>query len=130
MNWKAAVVLLLGSLVACVQAQPPAGAPAPPPPAPVAAPAPAEVAAPAVAEPSNRRVSIRTATCGTYLQLADDDRAAATMFYVGYQASRLGAKAINVAGIPATEAQAIRYCEAHRNRPVADAFRLALRTLR
>ena len=128
MKGKIAAVLLSGLLVACVQAQP--SAPAPPPPAPVAAPAPAEVAAPAVAEPSNRRVSIRTATCGTYLQLADDDRAAATMFYVGYQAARLGAKAINVAGIRATEVQAIRYCEAHPNRPVADAFRLALRNLR
>jgi hypothetical protein len=129
MKGKIAAVLLSGSLVACVQAQPPA-APAPPPPAPVAAPAPPEVAAPAVAERSNRRVSIRTATCARYLQLSDDDRAAASLFYIGYQASRLGAKAINVAGIPATEAQAIRYCEAHPNRPVADAFRLALRALR
>ena len=49
------------------------------------------------------------------------------MFYIGYQASRLGAKAINVAGIPATEAQAIRYCEAYPNRPVAAAFWQALR---
>jgi len=127
MNGKPAIVLLSGLLFACVQAPPPAPPAAPPPMAVAPQPAPAPVAQPT---PGNRRVGIQTATCGTYLQLADDDRAAATMFYVGYQASRLGAKAINVAGIRATEVQAIRYCEAHPNRPVADAFRLALRNLR
>jgi len=49
------------------------------------------------------------------------------MFYIGYTAERLKAKAINVAGIPATEAQAIRYCEANPNRTVADAFRQTLK---
>jgi|SRR5215472_15222879 len=125
MKGKAAVVLLSGLLFACVQAPPPTTTAAPPPappPAPAVAPAPV-----AEAPPANRRVSIGTATCGTYLQLADDDRAAATMFYIGYTAERLKAKTINVTGIPETEARAIRYCEAYPKRPVAAAFRQALR---
>ena len=128
MKGKSAVVLLSGLLFACVQAPPTTTTTAAAPPAPAAAPAPPPAPAPsAEATPRNRFVSIRTATCATYLQLADDDRAAATMFYIGYQSSRLGAKAINVAGIPATEARAIRYCEALPTRTVADAFRQSLR---
>ena len=128
MNGKPAVVLLSGLLFACVQAPPPAPPAAPPPMAVAPQPAPAPVAQPT---PGNRRVSIRTATCGTYLQLADDDRAAATMFYVGYQAARLRARTINVGAIADAEAQAYAYCEAHPNRPAIEAFRLAfLRTLR
>ena len=125
MKGKIAVVLLSGLLFACVQAPPPATTTAaPPPPVMSPAPAPAPVAQPT---PGNRRVNIQTARCERLLELPPDDRAAASLFYIGYQASRLGAKAINVAGIPATEAQAIRYCQAHPNQPGADAFRLALR---
>jgi hypothetical protein len=125
MNGKIAVVLLSGSLFACVQA--------PPPPPPPPAPAPAAVAPAPVAEapPANRRVSIRAVRCARLLELAEDDRAAASLFYLGYQASSLRARTIDVGAIPDAEARALSYCEANPNRAVVDAFRQAyLRTLR
>jgi hypothetical protein len=127
MNGKIGVVLLSGLLFACVQQPPPNTAAAPPPP-PVAAPAPAPVAE---APPANRFVSIRGARCSRLLELPEDDRAAASLFYIGYQASRLGARTINVGRIPDAEAQALSYCEVSPNQSVANAFRRAyLRTLR
>lgn len=122
MNGKIAVVLLSGSLLACVQAQPPAATVAAPPPA--LAPAPTQVAA-AVAAPvpaGNRYVTIRSARCSTLLGLPEDDRAAASLFYIGYQASRLGARSINVNAIPDTESEALNYCQTFPNRTVAEAF--------
>ena len=136
MNGKTAFVLLSGvvsgSLCACVQ-PPGAAAPAAPTP-PVAAPAPAPVAAPAsapapVAEPmpSNRWVSIRGATCQRLLELSADDRAAASLFYIGYQAARFGSGAINVATIPKAEEWAESYCAKHHGQPAVEAFRQAYR---
>jgi hypothetical protein len=122
MNGKIAVVLLSGSLLACVQAQRPAATVAAPPPAP--APAPTQVAA-AVAAPvpaGNRYVTIRSARCSTLLGLPEDDRAAASLFYIGYQASRLGARSINVNAIPDAESEAFNYCQTFPNRTVAEAF--------
>jgi len=122
MNGKIAVVLLSGSLLACVQAQPPAATVAAPPPAP--APAPTQVAA-AVAAPvpaGNRYVTIRSARCSTLLGLPEDDRAAASLFHIGYQASRLGARSINVNAIPDAESEAFNYCQTFPNRTVAEAF--------
>jgi hypothetical protein len=128
MNGKTAFVLLSGvlsgSLCACVQS-PEAAAPAAPPP-PVAAPAPAPAPAP-VAEPmpSNRWVSIQRATCERLLELSPDDRAAAPLFYTGYQAARFGSRAINVAVIPDAEEWAESYCAEHPGRPAVEAFRQA-----
>jgi hypothetical protein len=122
MNGKIAVVLLSGSLLACVQAQPPAATVAAPPPA--LAPAPTQVAA-AVAAPvpaGNRYVTIRSARCSTLLGLPEDDRAAASLFYIGYQASRLGARSINVNAIADAESEAFNYCQTFPNRTVAEAF--------
>jgi hypothetical protein len=129
MKGKIAVVLLSGLLFACVQTPPPTTtAAAPPPPMMAPEPAPAPVAQPT---PGNRRVSIQTARCARLLELPPDDRAAASLFYIGYQASRLRARTINVGAIADAEAQAYAYCEAHPNRPAVEAFRLAyLRTLR
>ena len=145
MNGKTAFVLLSGvlsgSLCACAQppeaaapaASPPppeAAAPAAPPPPPVAAPAPAPgpVAEPT---PSNRWVSIRGATCERLLELSPDDRAAAALFYIGYQAARFGSRAINVGVIPNAEELADSYCAEHPDRPAVEAFRQAYRqTLR
>jgi hypothetical protein len=135
MNGKTAFVLLSGalsgSLCACVQ-PPDAAAPAAPTPPPVAAPAPAPAPAP-VAEPtpSNRSVSIQGATCERLLELSPDDRAAASLFYIGYQAARFGSRAINVAAIPNAEEWAESYCAEHPGRPAVEAFRQAYRqTLR
>jgi hypothetical protein len=133
MNGKTAFVLLSGvlsgSLCACVQ-PPDAAAPAAPPPPPVAAPAPAPAP---VAEPTpgNRWVSIQEATCERLLELSPDDRAAASLFYIGYQAARFRSRAINVAAIPNAEEWADSYCAEHPGRPAVEAFRQAyLRTLR
>lgn len=133
MNRKTAFVLLsgalLGPLCACVQPQgaaapaaptpPPATAPAPPP-----APAPAPVAEPT---PGNRWVSIQGATCKRLLELSADDRAAASLFYIGYQAARFRSKVIDVAVIPKAEERAENYCTEHPDRPTVEAFRQAYR---
>ena len=129
MNGKTAFVLLSGvlsgSLGACVQ-PPEAAAPAAPPPPPVAAPAP--VPAP-VAEPtpSDRWVSIQGATCERLLELSPDDRAAASLFYIGYQAARFRSRAVNVTAIPDAEEWAESYCAEHPGQPAVEAFRQAYR---
>ena len=120
MNGRTAAILLSGLLVACAQTQSPepTAPPAPPP-----APAPAAVPAPAAeTAPVDHIVSIQRALCGDLLGLAPDDRAAATMFYIGYQASHFRARTINVALIPSIEAQALTYCEENPDRPVVKAF--------
>ena len=94
------------------------------PPPPVTAPAPAPVAEPT---PGDRWVSIRGATCERLLELSPDDRAAASLFYTGYQAARFGSRAINVAAIPNAEEWAESYCAEHPGRPAVEAFRQAYR---
>jgi hypothetical protein len=132
MNGKTAFVLLSGvlsgSLCACVQ-PPEAATPAAPPPSPVAAPAPAPAP---VAEPTGDRwVNIRGTTCERLVELSPDDRAAASLFYTGYQAARFGSRAINVAAIPSAEEWAYNYCVEHPGGPAVEAFRQAYRqTLR
>jgi hypothetical protein len=127
MNGKTAFVLLSGvlsgSLCACVQ-PPEAAAPAAPPPPPAPAPAPAPVAE---QPPGNRWVSIQGATCERLLELSPDDRAAASLFYVGYQAARFRSRVINVAVIPNAEEWAESYCAEHPGRPAVEAFRQAYR---
>jgi hypothetical protein len=54
--------------------------------------------------------------------LAPDDRSAAAMFYIGYQASRLRASTIDVAVIPSIEAQAFVYCQENPDEPLVRAF--------
>jgi len=120
MNGKTAAVLLSGLLVACVQTQPPE-TPAPP----ATPPAPASTAAPAPAAESARVdhiVNIRRASCENLMSLSPEDRAAASMFYIGYQASRLRGRTINVGVIPSIEEQAINYCEENPDRTVIQAF--------
>jgi len=134
MNGKNALVLLSGvlsgSLCACVQ-PPEAAAPVAPPPPPVAAPAPAAPAPVAEPTPGDRWVSIREATCERLLELSPDDRAAASLFYIGYQAARFGSSAINVGAIPNAQEWAQSYCAEHPDRPAVEAFRQAYRqTLR
>jgi len=126
MNGKTAFVLLSGvlsgSLCACVQPPDAAAPAAPTPPVAAPAPAPAPVAEPT---PGNRWVSIQEATCERLLELSQDDRAAASLFYIGYQAARFRSRAINVAAIPNAEAWADSYCAEHPGRPAVEAFRQA-----
>jgi hypothetical protein len=130
MNVKTAALLLSGLLAACAQTQlqeaaappapspPPASEPAPAQPA-EAAPSSPEAAAPV---PVNRIVEIRRAGCQNLLTLPPDDRAAASMFYIGYQAARFRSRTISVGGIPSIEAQALTYCQEHPDQTVAQAF--------
>jgi len=132
MNGKIAAVLLSGLLFACVQAPPPAAVaqsppappPAPTPPPAAAAPAPGPLSE-AVRE--QRIVDIRAAGCDGLLGLYNDDRIAAAMFYIGYQASRFGSRTINVGRIPTVGRLALSYCEARPDRPVTEAFAQAYR---
>jgi hypothetical protein len=124
MNRKAAALVLSGLLAACVQAQPPA-ATAPPAPSPASAPGPAAAPAPAQAAtptPVDHVVDIQRANCQGLMKLAPEDRAAAAMFYIGYQASRSRATTINVAIIPSIEAQAFVYCQENPDQPLVRAF--------
>jgi HdeA/HdeB family protein len=144
MNANSAAVLLSALLIGCAQAQPPnaTAPPAPPPPAasaaapaassaPAAAPAassapaaaPAASSAPAAKPtPADHIVSIQKARCGDLLKLSPQDRDAASMFYIGYQASRIRATTINVGLIPSIEDQALVYCTEHPDEPLARAF--------
>jgi HdeA/HdeB family len=134
MNRKATALVLSGLLAACVQAQPPA-ATAPPPPssaaasagAPGPASAPASTGAPAPAQAATSAqvdhvVTIQRASCQGLMKLSPEDRAAAAMFYIGYQASRSRATTINVGIIPSIEAQAFVYCQENPDQPLVRAF--------
>jgi hypothetical protein len=128
MKAKTAALLLSGWLVACAKTQPQEAA-APPAPSPPPAPAPAQPAEPApaplpAAEPApvNRIVNIRAAGCQNLMTLSPEDRAAASMFYIGYQAALFRSRTINVGGIRGIEARALTYCQEHPNQTVAQAF--------
>src|SRR5271166_686738 len=125
MNGKPAAVLLSVLLAACVQTQPPPEATAPPrKPPPSAQPQASAPAQTPAAEPApvDHFVNIRRASCEDLLSLSPEDRAAASMFYIGYQASRLRARTINVGLIPSIEEQAISYCEENPDRTAVQAY--------
>ena len=124
MNRTIAAILVSGLVAGCVQPPPPA---APPPPAP--APAPAAAPPPAAVQlPADRVVSIQGAPCSRFLELSEEDREAATMFYIGWQASRSRAQIINVGGIPNIASRSMNYCADNPNRPVAQAFAAGYRS--
>jgi hypothetical protein len=117
MNGKVAVVLLSGMLFACAPAPAPAPAPPPPPPPPPVAEAPVTAA--------HHVVTIRAVRCDALLNLSEDDRASASMFYLGYTAERRGQKRIDIAEVSGLEAAALGYCAAYPNWPAATAFNKA-----
>jgi hypothetical protein len=126
MNLKTAAVLLAGLLAACAQTQsqtanaPPASSPSPTAiPASVPAPAPAPAAK---AAPADHIVNIQASTCQDLLKLSPQDRDAASMFYIGYQASHYRARTINVGLIASIEDQAVTYCVEDPKRTVAEVF--------
>jgi HdeA/HdeB family len=138
MNGKTAAILLLNLLVACEQMQSPeATAPPPPPSAEAAPPSSPQAAAPpspqapalapaqagaAASAPTDHIVDIQRATCQNLLGLSPEDRDAASMFYIGYEASRLRARTIDVGMIPSIEGQAVTYCAENPDRTVFQAF--------
>jgi hypothetical protein len=109
-------------LAACAQpSPPPAAAPAPMPP-PAAAPPPPEAAA------STAPIPIRTLSCAELLGASDDDRAAASMFFIGYQAAASGVHNLSIAQIQAIEGKALSICAAHQAMPAVRAFHTAVVT--
>ncbi|HWB51768.1 MAG TPA: HdeA/HdeB family chaperone, partial [Stellaceae bacterium] len=117
----ALVALPVTLLVACTPA--PAPAPAPPPPPPAAAPPPAPAAEPASTAP----IPIRTLSCAEILGASDDDRAAAAMFFIGYQASRAQVRNLSISQIQAIEETALAACSANQSMPAVRAFAQAVR---
>ena len=121
MNRTTVIVLSFSSLL-FAGAQIPASAQTPSPPlAYTMAPAAAASAQPAPA-PASRFVGIRAVRCARLFELSNEDRAAAAMFYIGYEASRFGAGAINVGALPTMESMALSYCSAFPDRPAYEGF--------
>jgi hypothetical protein len=118
MNRKVTAVLLSGMLFACAPAPEPAPAQTAPAPA-----APAPAADDMMSQ--HHVVTIRAVRCEALLGLSEDDRASASMFYIGYTASRRGRGTIDVAEVSGLEAGALGYCSAYPNWPAATAFNRA-----
>jgi hypothetical protein len=124
-----AAVLLTCCLAAC--AQPPAPQrQAAPPPSPVAPPP--EVAPPPAPRATSEaqiapgRWDVDRARCSDLLGAADDDRAAAAMFYYGYLAAKAGIHVIDVSQIDGNVKKVMDRCAAAPNITVPQAFRQAL----
>jgi hypothetical protein len=111
-------------LAACAPPSAPPPMPAPPPPPTAAAPPPP---APEMAA-STAPIPIRTLSCADLLGANDDDRAAASMFFVGYQAASTGVHNLSIAQIQAIEEKALSICAAHSAMPAARAFHTAILT--
>jgi HdeA/HdeB family len=101
-------------------AAPPAAVPAPPPPS----------AAPSEALIAPGLWEVERVRCSDLLGAADDDRAAAAMFYYGYLAAKAGIHAIDVGKIDENVGKVMKQCAATPNITVPPAFREALRPRR
>ena len=101
-----------------------------PPPAP-AAPAP-ETTPPnpprvtSDAQVAPKRWDVDRVRCSDLLGAADDDRAAAAMFYYGYLAAKAGIHVIDVSQIDGNVKKVMDRCAAAPNETVPQAFRQAL----
>ena len=123
-----ATVLLVGCL-ACAQpsaaqqqSAPPLAPAAPPPES--APPTPPRVTSDAQVAP--KRWDVERARCSDLLGAADDDRAAAVMFYYGYLAAKAGIHVIDVSRIDGNIKKVMDRCAAAPNETVPQAFRQAL----
>jgi hypothetical protein len=114
------IMLLIG---ACAPVPPPAPAPAPPPPM-LAAPPPPPPAPAASTAP----IPIRTLSCGEMVGAEDDDRAAAGMFFIGYQAAASGVHNLTISQIQEIEDAALKTCAAHPQMAAVRAFHQAMLT--
>jgi hypothetical protein len=124
MNAKLAIIgLVVPLLAACAPASPPA-----PPPAPVPAEAPAPPAPPPEPPAATAPIPIRSLGCADLLGAADDDRAAASMFFIGYRAALAHVHDLSISQIQAIEEKALATCTAHQTMPAAQAFGEAIAT--
>jgi HdeA/HdeB family len=128
--------LMLGVLACCLvvcgrpaaSQQPTAAPPAAAPPAPAAPPAEASPAQRATSEAqvAPKRWDVERVRCSDLLGAADDDRAAAGMFYYGYLAAKAGIRVIDTSQIEGNLKKVMDRCEAAPNITVPQAFREAL----
>jgi len=126
MNTRFVLVLLALGFASCApQAQPPAPATAAPPAAVAPAPPP-----PSEAQIAPGRWEVERVRCFDLLGAADDDRAAAAMFYYGYLAAKAGIHVIDVGKIDENVGKVMKQCAATPNITVPQAFREALRPRR
>jgi len=127
MNTRFVPALLLLGVAACVpQAEQPAQLPVAPSPAPMPAPPPPSPQA-SDAQIAPGRWDVERVRCSDLLGAADDDRAAAAMFYYGYLAAKAGMRVIDVGKIDENVGKVMRQCAATPNITVPQAFREALR---
>jgi hypothetical protein len=99
-------------------------------PVPAAAPAPAPSALASEAEIAPGLWQVERVRCSDLLGAADDDRAAAAMFYYGYLAAKAGIRVIDVGKIDENVGKVMKQCEATPNITVPQAFLEALRPRR
>ena len=126
MKKELVAVILAFALAACAQPPAPAQQVAAPP-APAAPPpevAPPRVTSEAQVEPG--RWDVERVRCSDLLGAADDDRAAAAMFYYGYLAAKAGIHVIDVSQIDGNIKKVMDRCAAAPNITVPQAFRQAL----
>jgi hypothetical protein len=93
------------------------------------APAPGAVSAPpgpSEAQIAPGRWDVDRVLCSDLLGAADDDRAAAAMFYYGYLAAKAGIHVIDVGKIDQNVGKVMKQCAATPNVTVPQAFREAL----
>ena len=124
MTKELGAILLACCLAAC--AQPPATQQAAAPAAPVPEPAPAPQPATSEAQVAPGRWDVERVRCSDLLGAADDDRAAAAMFYYGYLAAKAGIHVIDVSQIDGNVKKVMDRCAAAPNITVPLAFRQAL----
>jgi hypothetical protein len=125
MNTRFVPVLLALWLASCVpQAEQPVQTTAAPSPA-VAAPPPSPPA-PSEAQIAPGLWQVERVRCSDLLGAADDDRAAAAMFYYGYLAAKAGIHVIDVGKIDENVGKVMKQCAATPNITVPQAFREAL----
>jgi hypothetical protein len=125
--------LVLGLLACCLVAcarpaaaqQPTATPPAPATPPAEASPQPAPRAT-SEAEVGPKRWDVERVRCSDLLGAADDDRAAAGMFYYGYLAAKAGIRVIDTSQIEGNLKKVMERCETAPNITVPQAFREAL----
>jgi HdeA/HdeB family len=127
MNARFVPVLLALWLASCApQTQEPVQIPVAPPPAIVPEPPPS-TPPPSEAQLAPGIWEVEHVRCSDLLGAADDDRAAAAMFYYGYLAAKAGIHVINVNKIDDNVGKVMRQCAATPGITVPQAFREALR---
>jgi HdeA/HdeB family len=81
---------------------------------------------PSEAQVAPGRWDVDRVRCADLLGAADDDRAAAVMFYYGYLAARAGIHIIDVSQVDGNVHKVMDQCAAAPNMTVPQAFRRAL----